>query len=194
MACILWGSSEEEDIRDTNGNSKSGAHWWCYVCVFTDFVQAVRQVFGEELSGDVMCVHRLCVSGEAGVWGRAQWWCYVCSQTLCERWGRCLGRSCRPGATASAAHHSCPQTPRPPSLLHRWVASAWRGTEPRHIAGPINRNGAKKQTAFFHETRQWALPFCAQQSGLMMSWTSPECVAEMRTQWVCSRVENSPVL
>ena len=39
--------------------------------MFTDFVQAVRQVFGEELSGDVMCVHRLCASGEAGVWGGA---------------------------------------------------------------------------------------------------------------------------
>ena len=29
------------------------------LCVSTDFVRVVRQVFGEELSGDVMCVHRL---------------------------------------------------------------------------------------------------------------------------------------
>ena len=62
------------------------------LCVSTDFVRVVRQAFGEELSGDVMCVHRLvravrqvfgeelnddvcvhrlCASGEAGVWGRA---------------------------------------------------------------------------------------------------------------------------
>ena len=39
------------------------------MCVFTDFVQEVRQVFREE-PHDVMCVSTDCVSSEAGVWGR----------------------------------------------------------------------------------------------------------------------------
>ena len=144
-----WGRRFGEELHDV-------------MCVSTDFVRVVRQVFGKN-SVVVLC---------------------VCPQTLCERWGRCLGKSCRPGATASAVRHSCPQTPRPVSLLHRWAASVWRGTEQDTSLAPSIRMERKNSQRFFIKLRQWTLPFCAQQSALMMSWTSPECVAEMRMQWV----------